>query len=999
MTPSPFEPPAPAPPPTDLHAIERNLQRERRVFTMVVLLLALVVVASAAATVLVRLNGSLRAQEQVARLYEQGVVDALLARRSTLAATNLILELHASGTFPAVPGRPAGHLCRRVSPSSPADAVLQRSCDQAVRTLTAASQKPSIEMISLASGAMYRYDAADLAPAATRMPPAAITAAVLQSFRGRDLDLLQAAREKRVIWKGIPAGADGHEPEIIGASLVARGDALYAIVLTRMPLRELLRPAGPNLPIPEPIVFDSGGTPLVAAGARAGMQRLDLRLAQQPDGLFHWVPDYGWALRRPPLVADFGHLIFALPIGHQLGEMAGELSVVGLIAAALIGLLLAMYRYWNYRFLTGTYAESARAQRLLHEAKLASDAAARARVAFFASMSHEIRTPLASLLGNMELVAMGALEPAQRARVSAMQMSAEGLLQIVNDVLDFSRIDVGAFSLAEEPVSVTGFFSRIALAHAPLAGQRKLSFLAVYGSELPASLELDPLRVTQIVGNLLGNAFKFTPAGKVVLRARWVGEHLEIVVSDTGIGIPEACKGRLFQPFSQVGDNRVGQARGTGLGLSVCLRLVERMQGHIALDSILGVGTRVTVRLPLRVADAAPSPRRRLPRNRTLVLAREAECLEGLLNHFDWGACQPSARADVDAPVEADSHDCLLVADGFDPIAVIAWWPRPASIVWLKQSGPPVATTRPDGGSEVSAYSLTGIHAAVVAVLTRKPALPQAADSRPGFDGAVRVPASLAGRVALVVEDNLLNRKLLRDQLLALGASVIEAGNGNEAMAMLRQHGDSVDAVLTDIDMPVMNGFDLLSEIRRAGMPVPVYAVSASAQPDDVARGQASGFSGYLTKPVSLAALASVLARVGETATATQREAGAQADTLADEAQPQLPAVPGEYAEAFLAQTGADLAQCDAIRAARDVRRLARLLHRISGTLAVLGGSQLAELCADLHDYAAEQADKTDKADKAEWDDEIERQSAYIAQRLRQMCEALVAGQAEAPVF
>ncbi|SOZ34927.1 hybrid sensor histidine kinase/response regulator [Cupriavidus neocaledonicus] len=990
MTRSPFE--APAPSPADLHAIERNLQRERRVFAMVVLLLALVVVASAAATALVRLNGSLRAQEQVARLYEQGVVDALLARRSTLAATNLILELHASGTFPAPPSRPAGQFCRQVATAGPPDEVLQRSCDQAVRTLTAASQKPSIEMIALASGAMYRYEAAEPAPAATRaapprMPPAAVIAAVLESFRGRDPDLLQAAREKRVIWKGIPAGADGHEPEILGASLVAQGDALYAIVLTRMPLRELLRPAGPNLPIPEPVVFDRAGTPLVAAAARAGMQRLDLRLAQQPDGLFHWVPDYGWALRRPPLVADFGHLIFALPIGHQLGEIAGELSVIGLVAAALIGLLLAMYRYWNYRFLTGTYAESARAQRLLHEARLASDAAARARVAFFASMSHEIRTPLASLLGNLELVAMGALEPAQRARVGAMQMSAEGLLRIVNDVLDFSRIDVGAFSLAEEPVSVTAFFSRIVLAHAPLAGQRKLGLFAVYDTKLPARLELDPVRVTQIVSNLLGNAFKFTPAGKVVLRARWIDGQLEIVVSDTGIGIPEDCKGRLFQPFSQVGDNRLGQARGTGLGLSVCLRLVERMQGHIALDSILGVGTRVTVRLPLRVADAAPPPRPQLPRHRALVLAREAECLEGLLHHFDWGACQPSARTGTDAPVDAERFDCLLVADGFDPVDVIAWWRRPAAIVWLKQSGPLVATTRPDGGTEVSAYSLSGIHAAVMAVVTGMQALPSAGDSRCGGD-AGRVPAPLAGRVALVAEDNLLNRNLLRDQLLALGASVIEADNGNEAMTMLTQHG--VDTVLTDIDMPGMNGFDLLGEIRRAGMRIPVYAVSASAQPDDVARGQARGFSGYLTKPVSLAALAAVLARGDGTSGATQRESGAQPDTAADDelaGLPELPAVPGEYAEAFLAQTGTDLAQCDAVRAARDLQRLEPLLHRISGTLAVLGGSQLAELCADLRDYVA---------DKEDWDDEIECQSGYIAQRLRLMCEALAGGQAAA---
>ncbi len=707
----------------DLHAVERNLQRERRVFSMVILLLSLLVMAVASATVLVRLNRSLRAQEQVARLYEQGVVDAILERRSTLTATNLILELRANGRLPLSPGRLAVNVCKQVSPASAPDDVLQQSCDQSVRTLTAASQRPSIEMISIASGATYRYEAEDPSGTGTRpapplMPSSAIIRTVLEGFRSRDLDLLQAAREKRVIWQGIPAGAAGTGPEMVGASLVAKGDALYAIVLTRIPLQALLRPAGPNLSIPEPIVLDSRGTPLVATGARSGVQRLDARLEALPDGLFHWVPDYGWALRRPPLVADFGHLVFALPVGHQLQEMSEELVVIGAVAAALIALLLAMYRYWNYRFLTGTYAEAARAQRLLHEAKRASDEAAKARVAFFASMSHEIRTPLASLLGNMELVAMGTLEPEQRARVNAMQVSADGLLQIVNDVLDFSRIDVGAFSIAEEPVCVAELLGRIAISHAPLAVQRKLSFVAVYGKDIPARLHLDPVRLTQIVSNLLGNAFKFTQVGKVVLRAQWVDENLEIIVSDTGMGIPDAYKDRLFQPFSQVDDHRVGQARGTGLGLSICLGLVARMKGRIALDSIPGVGTRVTVRLPLRVC-AAPPPRLHLPPNRTLILSREPECLEGLLNQFEWGPCPPSARSGMDESVDPERYDCLLVTEEFDPGQVLAWWPKPASIVWLKPLGPLAGTGRHDGGREVCAFSLSGIHAAARAVMTK----------------------------------------------------------------------------------------------------------------------------------------------------------------------------------------------------------------------------------------------------------------------------------------
>ena len=965
-------------PSPDLRAVERNLQRERRVFSLVIVLLGLLAVAIASTGVFVRLNGSLRAQEQVARLYEQGVVDAVLERRSTLAASNLFLELRANGTLALSPGSQGG-LCTQVFPSAPADDVLQQSCDQAARTLIAASQRPSIEMISIASGATYRYESPDAPGSAARpipppMPPALITRTILDRFRSRDIDVLQAAREKRVEWLGVPASAAGTDPEMVGASLVAKGDTLYAVVLTRIPLHELLRDAGPNLSIPEPIVFDSLGTPLVAAGARANAQHLNARLEARPDGLFHWVPDYGWAVRRPPLVADFGHLIFALPIGHQIRGMTEELIVIGAITAVLIALLFAMYRYWNYRFLTGTYAEAARAQRLLHEARLATEAAARARVAFFASMSHEIRTPLASLLGNMELVAMGPLEPEQRMRVGAMQVSAEGLLQIVNDVLDFSKIDVGALSIEVQPVSVTELLGRIAIAHAPLAAQRGLSFLPVYSSRIPSQLDLDPVRLTQIVNNLLGNAFKFTQAGKIVLRAQWLEGDLEIVIADTGIGIPDEYQDRLFQPFSQFADNRIAQARGTGLGLSICMRLVERMGGRIMLDSTLGVGTRVTVRLPLGVSDAVPPPvRPGLPPNRTLVLSREPECIEGLLNHFDWGACQPSARSNLDEPVDADSYDCLLVTEAFDPRHVMAWWPKPASVVWLKQLGPLVATTRPDGGREVSSYSLAGIHAAALAVITG------AQPPKRSEQGLVGRPTSpLVGHAVLIAEDNLLNRNLLRDQLRALGARVIVAGNGSEAMAALREN--RMNAVLTDIDMPVMNGFDLLREMRHAGIDIPVYAVSASARPEDVAEGRARGFTGYLTKPVSLATLASVLAHGDEGVGHEDLEQAAA--SFGDDDLPELPRIPAGYVEAFLAQTGADLDEYDVIRAGRDMTGLAQLLHRIAGGLAVVGPSELAEVCEDLRDYTA---------DADGWDDEIELQSVYIAQSLRQLCQCLSA--------
>ncbi len=312
----------------------------------------------------------------------------------------------------------------------------------------------------------------------------------------------------------------------------------------------------------------------------------------------------------------------------------------------------------------------------------------------------------------------------------------------------------------------------------------------------------------------------------------------------------------------------------------------------------------------------------------------------------------------------------------------MAWWGKPASIVWLKQLGPLVAVMRPDGSLEVSAYSLSGIFAAAQGVITKAlpPRHPDGNQSGPARHEASGVP--LAGLSVLVAEDNRLNRNLLRDQLQVLGAQVVEAGNGNEALAVLSEQ--SVDAVLTDIDMPVMNGFDLLREMKRGGPRVPVYAVSASARPEEVAQGRARGFTGYLTKPVSLAALASVLACAAAPAGTTHAdEREGPAALPADDDLPELPRVPAEYVEAFLAQTRADLDEFDATRTEKDMPRLERLLHRIAGTLAVVGRSGLSELCEELRSYAAEVEG---------WDDEVGLQSAVIAQGLSQVCERLDAG-------
>ncbi|HKT99811.1 MAG TPA: ATP-binding protein [Paraburkholderia sp.] len=630
------------------------------------------------------------------------------------------------------------------------------------------------------------------------------------------------------------------------------------------------------------------------------------------------------------------------------------------------------------------------AERLLREAKRTSDEAARGKVSFFAAMSHEIRTPLASLVGNIELVARGPLAPEQEARVQAMQISSSELLQIVSDVLDFSKIDVGAMTLSEEPESIAALLVRIALAHAPLAVRAQLPFYLVMDRAIPARLYFDPVRLAQIVNNLLSNAFKFTHSGKIVLRASWLGDTLEISVADSGVGMPDSLKARLFQPFTQGDEHRLTEARGTGLGLSICGRLAKLMHGRCEVESTLGVGTRVVVTLPLRVdgkltageewtlADVHPA-----------ILCRAPENREWLANLFDPKVSATTWLNANEAPPREGTWDYLLATGEYSVEDVQRLWGTTANVVWLRQDGPLVPLAREDGGAEVSLYSLAGIRTATQMLRAR----PDAATNAPAMLPGARLgpAAGFAGFAdtqppqdsdfrrlnVLIAEDNVLNRSLLRDQLRTLGANVTEATDGEEALARLDD--TPIDVVLTDLNMPKMNGYELLQAARAKRTALPVYAVSGNALPEQVAQGRLSGFTDYLSKPVPLAELARVLADVAADlrnsaqiaiarpapAHPLAAHAGAQ-PTMgqsddADGGLPRFPALSSTLAPLFVEQADHDIADYAQIASARNFQRLRDWAHRVSGGLAVLGPSMLNEACLELRATLREAGKWTDE--------------------------------------
>lgn len=482
----------------------------------------------------------------------------------------------------------------------------------------------------------------------------------------------------------------------------------------------------------------------------------------------------------------------------------------------------------------------------LAEAKRLSDAANEAKTLFLATMSHEIRTPLYGVLGTLELLGRTALDHQQSGYLRAIQRSSSTLLQLISDVLDVSKIEVGQLGL--EPVE----FSPLELsldsvqAYAAAARAKGLQIYACCDPQMPERMLGDAVRIRQILNNLLSNAVKFTDSGRIVLRVRAEpGEDgqdtLHWQVADTGIGIPEDQQANLFDAFYQVS----GQARmagGTGLGLSICKRLTELMGGRLRVVSDVGLGSSFSVSLPLHCVDRHPPGEPRLSNAMVWVHApnRElAECLCGWITR--WGA-----RAQVvacDQPVEDDATSVLvdLRVNPHDRTPLPAW--RGCRVLISDLGG---ELPRQEGCDwHVGRYNLEGLRRALA--------------SAQGCVGgeAARLHESLPdiglGLRVLLVEDNPINQLILRDQLETLGCAVELASDGRQALA--RWQPESFDVVLTDVNMPHLNGYELARALRQRGYRGPIIGATANAMHEENDRCLAAGMNLCLLKPVDLRTL------------------------------------------------------------------------------------------------------------------------------------------------
>jgi len=596
-------------------------------------------------------------------------------------------------------------------------------------------------------------------------------------------------------------------------------------------------------------------------------------------------------------------------------------------------------------------AQTVLEQQLRH-AQQTSEALMRARTNFFAAMSHEIRTPLNALLGNLELFARTPGLEAHSQRLATLDLAADALRRVVNDILDFSKIDAGEMLLVREPFLLIDVFENIALSYAPMHGERSIRFYALLSPTLDRTLIGDRMRISQIVNNLLSNAFKFTSTGKITLRAEVTDDSpdramLTIRVSDSGAGMNEETLARLFKPFAQGELGASHGAGGTGLGLAICARLCELMGGHIVAESVPSVGSAFRISIPLAkppVDSRAPAKARK-QRGIVLVLSMEREAgeiMEHWLHHAGWAGHLVTLPDAAQAWLRLNRADAVVVSGeyGLDVIAALRAL-QPVGVVWITRAGPLHPEARGEGVLEVTEFSRTAVQSAIELAHETKSttAVPTAARAESGPAG---IHPTLRGLPVLVAEDNPLIQNLIAEQLVELGCVPTIAHDGEHALKLFEE--TPFELVLTDIHMPEMDGYQLLAALRKLQATVRVLAFSAVAEHEEAHNWRERGFSGYVAKPASLrelqAALLEAAPRSVAPAEAMSSAAAAGSTLNADDK--------ARYTAMLKQHLQKDLPRLLAIVEEEDVQALAGWAHSASGAFVVVQEPRFVEQCRRL---------------------------------------------------
>lgn len=482
----------------------------------------------------------------------------------------------------------------------------------------------------------------------------------------------------------------------------------------------------------------------------------------------------------------------------------------------------------------------------LQEMAQAAEQASQSKSMFLATVSHELRTPLYGIIGNLDLLQTKELPKGVDRLVTAMNNSSSLLLKIISDILDFSKIESEQLKIEPREFSPREVMSHITGNYAPLVVRKQLGLYCFIEPDVPATLHGDPMRLQQVISNLLSNAIKFTDMGCIMLHVRRDEHYLSIRVRDTGVGIPGKEVVRLFDPFFQVGTGVQRNFQGTGLGLAICEKLVNMMDGDIAVDTEPGMGSQFTIRIPLYSAvTPTPVDVDGLANTCCWLAVRNAflcSYLETLLTHNGIQARRYDGR-----PLGA--QDTFITDDELPA----EWSGRAAVLFCRRHIGIPLERAPGEWMMSLSApHDLIAILGRIYRV---EVTVPEVSAALPLTEN---VEIRNDDMLILVVDDHPINRRLLADQLGSLGYQCKTANDGVDALNVMSKN--AIDIVLSDVNMPNMDGYRLTRRIRELGLTLPVIGVTANALAEEKQRCLESGMDSCLSKPVTLDILKQTLA-------------------------------------------------------------------------------------------------------------------------------------------
>ena len=699
----------------------------------------------------------------------------------------------------------------------------------------------------------------------------------------------------------------------------------------------------------------------------------------------------------------------------------GHLYWVDSIITPFMGPDGLVERYISIRNdVTRRYEQAQALQNAVERAEQAS----RAKGQFLANMSHEIRTPMNAIIGMLKLLHHTELTTQQLDYADKSQSAAQALLGLINDILDFSKIDAGKMALDPQPLRIEKLLRDLGVILSVNVHTKNVDLLYDIDPALPQGVLCDGLRLQQVLINLGGNATKFTAQGQVVVAVQVLARgtetvRLQFTVTDSGIGIAPEHQARIFDGFSQAEASTTRQFGGTGLGLAISRRLVGLMGGTLTLESTPGQGSRFAFTLDLPLAhvpeaeDTAPLPTS--PRHALVVddnpVARAL--LVRMVQSWGWQVDTAAHGAEALQRLRAPgaAFDVLYTDSampGMDGWELLAQWhahcqhsgmPYPTVVMLSTQGREQLAQRASAEQALVDAYLVKPVTASMLYNATLAPQREGAAlrTSRRSSDRQRR----LRGMRLLVVEDNLINQQVAEELLASEGALVALAANGQLGVEAVASAQPQFDAVLMDLQMPVMDGYSATRAIRASlGLTqLPIIAMTANALESDRQECLQAGMSEHVGKPFDLDQLVHTLLRsTGYQAPAPDPAAH---PALATPDPANLPTVEGLDVAGALARLGGmvplylrsvrDFQQAlPAVlpplrQSLRNDRKLATLqVHTLKGNAATLGAIALAKAAAEL-----EQQLQSGNTDAAAWEPALARLEAQVAPTLAALAQLL----------